>query len=302
MTDVAADAPEAHCRNCGNFLGIPAGKYCPTCGQETTNHPPTLWEFLHEFTTHYVALEGKLWRTLRMLFFKPGALTTEFFAGRRARYIAPLRLYITASFLFFLLVKFVGWGNLIHTEVKSDAAAASAVTVSRSNTTEKPGNELVAEAMQSSLADMKWDCGFEGLCRRIKARLAEKYTGKTGKDIVQEWKSSAFANVPYALFLFLPIFALATKLLYLKRGRTYGEHLVYALHVHAFTFFILLLKAVLPRYLGDVVSLLAFVYYFLAMQRVFGGRWWATGLRFVFIGSVYPLSLLLVSAALVLLV
>ncbi|MBW8760397.1 MAG: hypothetical protein JF586_22645, partial [Burkholderiales bacterium] len=57
------------CRNCGIQAPL---KFCPECGQETTLHPPTLGEFLHEFVGHYVALEGALWRTLRMLVTRPG--------------------------------------------------------------------------------------------------------------------------------------------------------------------------------------------------------------------------------------
>jgi hypothetical protein len=39
-----------------------------------------------------------------MLLFKPGALTVEFLAGRRARYFSPIRLYLVCSLLFFAVV------------------------------------------------------------------------------------------------------------------------------------------------------------------------------------------------------
>jgi hypothetical protein len=42
---------------------------------------------------------------------------------------------------------------------------------------------------------------------------------------------------PYLMFLMLPIFALLVKLLYVRRGRLYAEHLIFSLHVHAFSFF-----------------------------------------------------------------
>ena len=41
-----------------------------------------------------MALEGKLWRTLRTLLLSPGKLTMEFMRGRRQRYVKPLALYI----------------------------------------------------------------------------------------------------------------------------------------------------------------------------------------------------------------
>ena len=82
------------CRNCGTQAPL---KFCPECGQETALHPPTLGEFLHEFVGHYVALEGALWRTLRLLLTRPGRLTREYLEGRRRRYVLPLRLYLTCQ-------------------------------------------------------------------------------------------------------------------------------------------------------------------------------------------------------------
>ena len=90
------------CRNCGNQAPL---KFCPECGQETTLHPPTLGEFLHEFVGHYVALEGALWRTLRLLVTRPGRLTREYLDGRRRKYVLPLRLYLSCSFLLHLLAR-----------------------------------------------------------------------------------------------------------------------------------------------------------------------------------------------------
>lgn len=110
MSGTAAAAPampESQCHNCGVSLGAAPGKFCPQCGQATTLHVPTVAEFVHEFANHYVALEGKLWRTLVTLFFKPGVLTREYLAGRRERYVLPLRLFLTFSIVFFIAIKFI---------------------------------------------------------------------------------------------------------------------------------------------------------------------------------------------------
>ncbi|HET7795411.1 MAG TPA: DUF3667 domain-containing protein, partial [Rhizobacter sp.] len=72
------------CRNCGTLAPL---NYCAECGQETALHPPTFGEFVHEFISHYVALEGALWRTLGLLLARPGRLTHEYLAGRRRRYV-----------------------------------------------------------------------------------------------------------------------------------------------------------------------------------------------------------------------
>jgi hypothetical protein len=42
---------------------------------------------------------------------------------------------------------------------------------------------------------------------------------------------------PYVMFLMLPVFAFLLKLLYIRRGRLYVEHLIFSLHLHAFAFF-----------------------------------------------------------------
>ena len=108
-----------YCRNCSLFLGDKLGNFCPNCGQETKLHPPTVGEFAHEFVGHYVALEGRLWKTLLLLFFKPAELTREYLHGRRRRYVLPLRLYLTASLLFFVVVKFAGLGGGWNTQLNS---------------------------------------------------------------------------------------------------------------------------------------------------------------------------------------
>lgn len=345
---VSVHGSDTHCRNCNAFLGDPPGKFCPACGQDTLNHPPTFWEFVHEFITHYVALEGKLWKTLALLFFNPAELTREYRAGRKLRYISPLRLYITASFLFFLVVKIAGWGSLVNVNVTNDPAkkeevaaaldvakkeiaaslkeakeeiaaatdktdvekaklkvdlgrAESVVNVAINKAAEPVDGKSVVSTAED--ANVLLDCGPEEAgCSWLKQRLKHKWEGRSKADIFREMKSSVMSNIPYALFMLLPLFALMTKIFYVNRNLYFGEHMVYALHVHAFTFFVLLLMALLPGNLGGIVVIAALIYYFVAMQRFFGGRWWANLLRYFVIANLYPMLLSLVAALVVMLV
>ncbi|MDK6079516.1 hypothetical protein [Massilia varians] len=72
MTAHALDTHQqaAFCKNCDTAI---SGNYCHQCGQATHLHVPSAREFLHEFIAHYVALEGKLWRSLKLLLFKPAS-------------------------------------------------------------------------------------------------------------------------------------------------------------------------------------------------------------------------------------
>jgi hypothetical protein len=349
-------ALEAACRNCDSNLGEPPVNFCPACGQDTLNHPPAFWEFVHEFITHYVALEGKLWKTLWLLFVKPAELTREYRAGRKQRYISPLRLYITASFLFFLVVKIAGLGSAINFSAEDAKADKPVISVrlnnnpvSKSHSTAKKDKHdspavsntaakheedaadgdidkmvkgIVAEAAESAkqgaaagakaaeavkenaakspnddsinVADFTCAAG-ERACQWLKDHLDAKYKSKTQTQVLGMLRDGAIANIPYAMFMMLPLFALLTKLLYINRGYYYGEHVVYALHIHAFTFFVMLLSALLPNWLAAAVLIAAAIYYLVALQRFFGGNWFLTFIRYGVIGILYPILLSIVA-------
>ena len=93
------------CPNCGTVI---AGNFCQGCGQAAHLHVPSAREFLHEFIAHYVALEGKLWKSVALLLFRPGRLTRDYIEGKRARYVEPLRLYLSFSIIFFAIFKLGG--------------------------------------------------------------------------------------------------------------------------------------------------------------------------------------------------
>src|SRR6185295_17661098 len=64
------EAGPAACLNCGESFGEGGERrprFCPACGQETTLRPPTLGEFAQQFGGAYLATEGALWRSLRLL-------------------------------------------------------------------------------------------------------------------------------------------------------------------------------------------------------------------------------------------
>src|SRR5688572_5000891 len=99
MTD-SGGAP-ALCANCGNAV---AGGYCSHCGEEVLDpRKLTLRYFLSHTVIHELLnVDGKIWRTLRLLLFRPGFLALEYVAGRRRPYVNPLRVLIVAIILYVL--------------------------------------------------------------------------------------------------------------------------------------------------------------------------------------------------------
>ncbi|HEX3849062.1 MAG TPA: DUF3667 domain-containing protein [Steroidobacteraceae bacterium] len=88
-----------HCLNCGALL---SGHYCASCGQPADVHVPSTRELLFEALEGITHSDSRLWRSLRLLWLKPGKLTQEFIAGRRAAYLPPFRLYLVLSVIFFV--------------------------------------------------------------------------------------------------------------------------------------------------------------------------------------------------------
>lgn len=290
-----------YCRNCELFLGKKLGHFCPNCGQDTANHPPTLLEFLHEFVSHYIALEGKLARSLALLFFRPGELTRRYLAGRKSSYVLPLRLYITASLLFFVVVKLFGVGSLVNEERQSAdgkggtpslyQSESGGLTIRHTGSTGVTIPAIPESEKSRPFVDLL-ECGnVPTQCNKLKTYLTEKYGTRSALDVGRQVKDKLISMVPYAMFLMMPLFAFMTRLLYWKRKFLYGEHVVYALHVHAFAFFLLLAISLVDATVGTWLWFAGMLYFWLAMRRVFGGRWWATGLRYAFIGISYPLLL-----------
>ncbi len=82
---------------------------------------------------------------------------------------------------------------------------------------------------------------------------------------------------PYLMFVLLPVFALLLKLLYLRQGRLYAEHIIFTLHMHALTFVAFALSTLLDTAdvaqlseLSTWVAVSPFVYVVVAMWRVYG--------------------------------
>jgi hypothetical protein len=82
------------CLNCRTAL---VGRYCPTCGQDSSLALRPLPELVAEWSDAVLGWETRSGRTLRALLFEPGRLTAEYAAGHRAPWIHPLRIYLSAS-------------------------------------------------------------------------------------------------------------------------------------------------------------------------------------------------------------
>lgn len=98
--DEATSGQRGSCLNCGTAL---RGAYCYACGQKAEVHR-TLRSYGHDLLHGVFHFEGKVWKTLPMLAFKPGELTRRYIHGERAKFVSPLALFLFAVFLMFAVV------------------------------------------------------------------------------------------------------------------------------------------------------------------------------------------------------
>src|SRR5450432_1433146 len=130
----AAVAHEPHCRNCG---AIAPGQYCPACGQETQIALPSVRQVMRDAAGNLVAIDGRLWRTLQALLFRPGQLTLEYLRGRRRHYIRPARLFFVTALLLFAVIRLFDSPPLI-IDPPTTGAAPSAVPGANDAAKENP--------------------------------------------------------------------------------------------------------------------------------------------------------------------
>jgi len=95
---------EGTCLNCGTQL---MGAHCHACGQKAHLHR-TLGAFMHDLLHGALHFEGKTWKTLPMLAFRPGQLTRRYIEGERARFVSPMALFLFSIFLMFAVFQAVG--------------------------------------------------------------------------------------------------------------------------------------------------------------------------------------------------
>ncbi len=101
------DAAGTHSGKCLNCEAPVTGSYCNNCGQPLHIHR-SIGAFWHDILHGVLHFEGKFWRTLPLLAWKPGDLTRRYIHGQRARFISPMALFLFSVFMMFAVFSFLG--------------------------------------------------------------------------------------------------------------------------------------------------------------------------------------------------
>jgi hypothetical protein len=274
---LAADAPGAgsvatHCDNCGAPV---SDRYCARCGQRVEAPVHSLWHFSELALEDLTHADSRLWRTLGALLLRPGYLTREFLAGRRARYLPPVRLYLVISVVFFLWaanthhVRVVQFSDTDHGPPKAAVAPLEEGTFGAL----LPGESAEQHAERVCSSGVNYDGPWRERVQPAAHRACVRLVLDNGRSLPEAFMH----NVPRALFIFLPLLAGVMMLMYWQPRHYYVEHLLLFVHNHAFLFLLLLLaglvSALLPPLSGWISAAVALYiawYAYRSMRVVYG--------------------------------
>ncbi|MXV50527.1 DUF3667 domain-containing protein [Pedobacter sp. HMF7647] len=284
---------EKNCLNCGFIV---EKNYCSNCGQENVNLHESFWHLLYHSIGHYFHFDSKFGNSVVPLLTKPGYLTNEYNAGRRASHFPPISLYLFISFIFFILVlpgkkhkseeKTENRSGQVHDldiarkkiesdttlSVSSKRKALSALKFGdRDNFNTKLTNGIDTtveqyEKKQASLPVTKRDGYWKSAVKRKIIDIQND--GSTYSELILH-------NIPKMMFVLLPLFALILMFFFRNSGKFYVEHLIHAVYVHSFLFALIaisvILQKILPSGFSDwiqLISMIAMAWYVYKSIRV----------------------------------
>ncbi|MDB4922418.1 DUF3667 domain-containing protein [Mucilaginibacter sp.] len=267
---------ENDCLNCGTLL---EGKFCHNCGQENLELKESFGHMMNHAVSDYFHFDHQFFHTLKPLLFKPGYLTNEYMAGRRAQYLHPVKMYIFISIVYFLLLFKTGHDVVKVNETPNKPVTSSKLIDSVNNAVLKnhslsaaqkkalldkikkdgvkkdlTSDEKVVKRYKSGLLVFSDDTTYaqyianqqklpegkrDGFFDRLINKKGFEYKAKYGTRSKEVFFDELKHNIPKMMFLMLPLFALILKVTFWRNKKFYVEHLIYSLHLHCFLFIFL---------------------------------------------------------------
>jgi hypothetical protein len=273
------------CPNCHFEL---RGQFCAACGQNQKGNDRFFLTLIADAVEDIFTFDSRASKTLVRLIFKPGNLTKEYFRGRRARYVQPLRLYFITSLAFFF---FMSVQNIVsNSDLGIDLNDASQQQVSEEfdrALDEAKMNEHNLDFLSGDLEQK-----FE---KRFKTQIEKAI--EVGKENPKEILNKLLDLAPPVIFCLLPIFALLLKIVYINTGRYYTEHLILAVQNQCFIFLTLLISGlfglisenVFTKSINSLILIWIPIYLYLSLKHTYEEGWFLTTLKYFTLGTSYAM-------------
>lgn len=281
------------CKNCHHEINENQ-HFCPNCGQKNIPHL-NLKYLLEEFLENYIYIESKLFKTLKNLVFKPGRLSKEFIEGKRVSFVAPIRLYITFSVLFFFIIAL---GNFIDENTHEKEVSKGIVTFSYNDKKVEVSAEKYNELKERGefVTFMKDSIGAENAFERY---IVEKTI--IAQNSGDSFKETLLNQLSIFLILFIPFISLFYKWSFARNKYNYIKHLVFNLHFNSFIILLLTFDKLLLFFINDdsglgliitiVISLLyVLIYWFFSLKKFYERKAWVVLYKMIFLLLGYIIS------------
>ncbi len=322
------------CLNCSAVL---RGDYCADCGQQNTTVIRFFPTILLEAFEGLFAFNSKTYRSLGFLLTRPAFLTKEFLAGRRVRYLAPMRLFIVFLLAFLFTISVQIFLNTLVIDMGQESGQLEApdreqleteFTAAIDELANELGvdNEERTDTLTPDTNLSEFQAGVSRVLANVQVPFLSEQNNRRFVTLLQERASDnieaisedpgdffngLLENIPALLLLMMPVLALLQKLFYLGSGKYYVEHLILTIHNHSFLLMCFILAflldliirtefGVLPAIAGFLRSLLnlwAVAYLYLSLRLFFGQGYFVTAVKFFTISISY--GALLITGALV---
>lgn len=319
-----AAPPPAACENCGAPL---YGKFCYACGQPTNGLVRHFGSVMSDIADSLLNIDERVFKTLAPLYLQPGKLTLDYFAGKRARYVTPFRLVFFLAIVAFFAIQLTvraGYTQMGKAVISISPDAAPKVSVGPIPKQSKPENGVFANGNITINDKVIWnrdshplkvgwlpDAAVDWLNDLIGNAQQQLHAMNAGswneqQNARHKFMLGMFAAAPTVLFVLLPFFALLLKIFYIFKKRLYMEHLIVAMHSHAFLMFSMLVLVLLGvlrawitphagwlgipfRLLETAAWIWIFVYLWLMQKRVYRQGWFMTNLKYWSLGFCYTI-------------
>lgn len=272
------------CPNCRTPL---AGPWCHACGQKGEAYQRSIWHLAAEAFEGLTHFDGRVWKTLPRLAFRPGELTRDYLDGHRASQIQPFRLFLIVLVALF----FAGGLNATKNKQGIQFATINSPEVRKElSPQDRASLDKATQAFRNKIARPRTESAGSVWLRQ---RLVHAMDNREAFKVAIEAWSHRLA------ILMLPIAALMLSVLFLfKRDVYVFDHLIFSMH--SLSFQGLLISATFLLTLagswGSWLLLAAPVHLFVHMRGTYRTSVIGTLLRMfvLFVGSTVAFALLMV--------
>ena len=190
------------CKSCGTRF---QGRFCNNCGEKVYHpHDKSFSHFLEEafhFITHF---DTKIFRSLRLMFTKPGFLALECCEGKRRKYISPVSMFMIGVVIYLLFPVLQGLNISFYSHISNN-------------------NSLHINVIQ------KWAEHKASVEQISLEHLGEKFNHLSPK----------FSKV--LLLVLIPLTAIALSLLFRRKKEYFFDHMMLAAEINAVILFLVFL-------------------------------------------------------------